>query len=112
ERGRNDALVLRRPEAHGAVRRRGMSAELTFLFDDIEGSTRRWAAAASEMAAALAEHDSLVRVAVERAGGKVFKHTGDGAVAVFPGAQDAVAAAVAIQRQLSADVVRGDTIGA
>ena len=64
------------------------------------------------MATALAAHDPLVRTAVEAAGGKVFKHTGDGAVAVFTGALDAVAAAVSIQRQLCADVVRGDTIGA
>ena len=48
------------------------SATVTFLFTDIEGSTRRWEERPDEMRAALAEHDALVRAAVEAGGGFVF----------------------------------------
>ena len=82
-----------------------MAAELTFLFGDIEGSTRRWAAAPEEMAVALAQHDAIVREVVHDAGGEVFKHTGDGFVAVFTGAHDGVNAAIDVQRRLAATTV-------
>lgn len=56
---------------------------LTFLFTDIESSTRRWAEHPEAMSGALLRHDELLREAVERHGGGVFKHTGDGVSAVF-----------------------------
>jgi class 3 adenylate cyclase len=56
---------------------------VTFLFTDIEGSTRLWEAHPEAMSRALAVHDELTRKGVESHGGKVFKHTGDGMLAVF-----------------------------
>ena len=53
---------------------------VTFLFTDIEGSTRRWEADPEVMRAALADHDDVLHTAIEARGGRVFKHTGDGGV--------------------------------
>ena len=57
---------------------------MSFLFTDIEGSTRRWEADAAAMRIALTAHDETLRNAVEHHGGWLFKHTGDG-VMVFVG---------------------------
>jgi predicted ATPase/class 3 adenylate cyclase len=73
-----------------------------FLFTDIEGSTRRWESHPDEMAAALARHDALVREAVTRSGGRVFKAIGDAFCARFPSAAQALAGALAVQRALAA----------
>ena len=54
------------------------SGVVTFLFTDVEGSTRRWEADADGMRAALAAHDEVLRSAIEAHGGLLFKHTGDG----------------------------------
>ena len=81
----------------------------TFLFSDIEGSTRRWQEHGPAMKDALEVHDALVLAAVDHAGGRVFKHTGDGMCAVFPSAGAAVAAAVDIQRRLAEESF--DTVG-
>ena len=51
---------------------------VTFLFTDIEGSTRLWEERPDEMRAALAEHDAIVRSAIEAHGGYVFSTGGDG----------------------------------
>ena len=56
------------------------SGVVTFLFTDVEGSTRRWEADADGMRAALAAHDEVLRSAIEAHGGFLFKHTGDGVV--------------------------------
>ncbi|HJQ84688.1 MAG TPA: AAA family ATPase [Candidatus Binatia bacterium] len=77
-------------------------AAVTFLFTDIEASTRLWQEHPDTMPAALARHDALVRDAVEHRAGRVFKHTGDGVCAVFADPADALAAAVALQRALAA----------
>jgi class 3 adenylate cyclase len=74
----------------------------TFLFTDIEGSTRLWDDHADDMGMALAHHDRLLRAAVEGAGGTVIKTTGDGVLAVFADPVAAVDAAVAAQRRLRA----------
>jgi len=74
---------------------------VTFLFTDIEGSTRRWDEAPDAMQHALARHDALVREAIERHGGFVFKTMGDAFYAAFTRATDAIAAAVAAQRALA-----------
>ncbi len=55
-----------------------------FLFTDIEGSTRRWESHPDEMRAARARHDALVRAAVSRTGGRVFKAIGDAFCAAYP----------------------------
>ena len=57
------------------------SGVVTFLFTDVEGSTRRWEADAEEMRAALAAHDEVLREAIDAQGGFLFKHTGDGTAA-------------------------------
>src|ERR1041385_7392853 len=72
----------------------------TFLFTDIEGSTKRWEQQPEAMSAALAYHDTLLRVAIERYGGRVFKTVGDAFYAVFPDALPALEAAVYAQRAL------------
>ncbi len=77
---------------------------VTFLFTDIEGSTRRWEADADAMRAALAAHDDLMREAVEGHSGWLFKHTGDGVCAAFDSPRSAVEAAVATQRALELPV--------
>jgi predicted ATPase/class 3 adenylate cyclase len=74
---------------------------VTFLFTDIEGSTRLWEDHPEAMRAALAMHDALVRAAIERHNGVVFKTIGDAFCAAFQDAPDAVSAAVESQRALS-----------
>ncbi len=51
------------------------SGVVTFLFTDIEGSTRRWETDAAAMRAALAAHDQVLRGTIEAHGGFMFKHT-------------------------------------
>ena len=48
---------------------------VTFLFTDVEGSTRRWEADAEAMRIALAAHDEVLRGAIEAHGGFLFKHS-------------------------------------
>src|SRR5437667_12620038 len=73
---------------------------VTFLFTDIEGSTRLWEQHPRAMQTALALHDTLLRQAIEEHGGYVFKTVGDAFCAAFPTAPDAAAAALAAQRAL------------
>jgi predicted ATPase len=84
---------------------------VTFLFTDIEGSTRRWEADADAMRTALAAHDEVLRSAIETRGGFVFKHTGDGVCAAFASPKSAVDAAVAAQRTLELPVRMGLATG-
>jgi predicted ATPase/class 3 adenylate cyclase len=74
---------------------------VTFLFSDLESSTRLWEEHAEAMKEALAGHDVLLRDAVEAHGGWVVKTTGDGLHAVFETAHAAAMAAVAAQKSLS-----------
>ena len=71
-----------------------------FLLTDIVGSTKATRADAGAMRALLTDHDDVLLHAVTAAGGRVFKHTGDGICAVFDDPADAVASAVASQRSL------------
>ena len=80
---------------------------MTFLFTDIEGSTRRWESDAEGMRKALAAHDEVLRSAIEAHGGFMFKHTGDGVCAAFASPRSAVDAAVAAQRGLELPVRMG-----
>ena len=84
---------------------------MTFLFTDVEGSTRRWEADADGMRAALAAHDEVLRGAIEAHGGFMFKHTGDGVCAAFASPRSAVDAAVAAQGQLALPVRMGLATG-
>jgi predicted ATPase/class 3 adenylate cyclase len=72
----------------------------TFLFTDIEGSTRQWESDPDSMTVALAGHDSVLTAAVESTGGRVVKSTGDGMLAVFTTTRQAVDAAIDAQRSL------------
>lgn len=76
------------------------SGQVTYLFTDIEGSTRLWRAHPEEMARALAAHFELLDDVVQRHGGRVHQDTGDGIFAVFPVARQGVAASVAAQLAL------------
>jgi predicted ATPase/class 3 adenylate cyclase len=87
------------------------SGVVTFLFTDIEGSTRRWEANADAMRVALAAHDEVLRTAIEGHGGSLFKHTGDGVCAAFASPRSAVDAAVAAQRELELPVRMGIATG-
>ncbi len=87
------------------------SGVVTFLFTDVEGSTRRWEADAGGMRAALAAHDEVLRTAIEAHGGWLFKHTGDGVCAAFASPKCAVDAAVAAQRALELPVRMGLATG-
>jgi class 3 adenylate cyclase len=71
----------------------------TVLFTDLVGSTALRSRIGEEAADRLrVEHDALVHGAIVANRGAVVKHTGDGAMATFSAAVDAVAAAVAIQQ--------------
>jgi predicted ATPase/class 3 adenylate cyclase len=75
-------------------------AVTTFLFTDIEGSTRLWEQEPERMRPALARHDALARSAVEATRGVVVKMTGDGVHAAFGDPLDAVSAALQFQQAL------------
>jgi predicted ATPase/class 3 adenylate cyclase len=76
---------------------------VTFLFTDLEGSTRLWDEHPDTMRDALARHDAILRDAVESQHGAIVKSTGDGIHAVFASAHDAVGAAVTAQRALGTE---------
>ena len=63
---------------------------VTFLFTDIESSTRLWEQDAPAMHKALARHDEILRDAIAWHGGYVFKTIGDAFCATFPNALDAL----------------------
>ncbi len=84
---------------------------VTFLFTDVEGSTRRWEADAEGMRKALAAHDAVLRGVIQLHGGWLFKHTGDGVCAAFASPRSAVDAAVAAQRALELPVRMGLATG-
>ncbi len=92
------SAVRQRP----AVRHPAPTGLVTFLFSDIEGSTRRWERHREAMRDALARHDALLREAIESHRGHVFKTMGDQFCAAFANATDAIAAAVHVQRALGA----------
>ena len=76
---------------------------VTFLFTDIEGSTRMWEAHPDQMRPALARHDTLLRGAINGNNGVVFKTMGDAFFAVFATATDALGAMLAAQIALHAE---------
>ena len=76
---------------------------VTFLFSDIEGSTRRWEHQQAAMRAALMRHDAILRGAIEGNGGHVFKTVGDAFCAAFATAPQALDAALAAQCALHAE---------
>ncbi|MDQ6768307.1 MAG: NB-ARC domain-containing protein [Candidatus Eremiobacteraeota bacterium] len=77
------------------------SGTITFLFTDIEGSTKRWETHGDHMRVAVESHDSLLRVIFVKHGGYVFKTVGDAFCVAFHTAPGAVAAALEAQRALA-----------
>jgi TolB-like protein/class 3 adenylate cyclase len=88
------------PSPHNVAASPLPTGTVTFLFTDIEGSTRLWETQHAAMQAALPRHDSLVRQCVSAHGGHVFKTGGDAFCVAFHTAPDALAAALEAQRAL------------
>src|ERR1700737_4794452 len=78
---------------------------ITFLFTDIEGSTRRWEADPVTMRKVLGRHDSILTEGIEGSGGQALldRGEGDSFFAVFARPVDAVVAALGIQKALLAE---------
>ncbi|HEX5240868.1 MAG TPA: adenylate/guanylate cyclase domain-containing protein, partial [Candidatus Limnocylindrales bacterium] len=77
---------------------------ITFLFTDIEGSTRlERTVGSARWAEQVARHDALLRAAIESNGGEVVKTEGDAFFAAFGDPVDGVAAAAAAQRAIAAE---------
>jgi predicted ATPase/class 3 adenylate cyclase len=76
---------------------------LTFLYTDIEGSTRLWEEHPNRVEAAIARHDEILRGSVKKLEGSVFRSVGDGLCAVFVNPSHAVAAALDAQLALKAE---------
>ncbi len=77
------------------------SGTITFLFTDIEGSTRLERDLREGYTEVLSEHQRLLREAFGRFGGREIDTQGDSFFVVFTRARDAVAAAVDVQRSLA-----------
>ena len=75
---------------------------VTFLFTDIEGSTRLWDSHPQEMAQAVEIHDRLVRQSMKAHGGHVFSTAGDSFTAAFHRPAEGLAAAIDAQLALAA----------
>ena len=73
---------------------------VTFLFTDIEGSTKLWEAQPEAMRLALERHDEIAATVIGEFAGFLIKSRGEGdsLFAVFPLATNALAAAAALQR--------------
>ena len=84
-----------------------MASDLfTFLFTDIEGSTKRWDAYPDAMRVALERHDGLLRSICEAHDGHVFKTVGDAFCVAFRSPVQGVLAALEIQRAIAAEAWR------
>ena len=77
------------------------SGTVTFLFTDIEGSTRLLKALREHYLQVRAEHERIMRAAFAEAGGQEVDTQGDAFFVAFRRARDAVAGAVAAQRALA-----------
>ncbi|MDK1018375.1 MAG: adenylate/guanylate cyclase domain-containing protein [Actinomycetota bacterium] len=76
---------------------------VTFLFTDVEASTRRWEEHPGDMRDAMARHDATVRDAIEANGGYVFTTVGDQFCAAFSSPHQAIVAGVAAQIGLASE---------
>ena len=79
------------------------SGTVTFLFSDIEGSTRLLRELGERWEQALAAHNRILRDAFAETGGREVDRQGDAFFAVFPRARNAVAAAASAQRALASE---------
>ena len=85
------------------------SGQITFLFTDIEGSTRLWEKDALSMRRALDMHDKILRQTIEAHDGYVFKTVGDEFCAAFTDVNQALRAALETQRKLNAEAWPDET---
>ena len=76
---------------------------VTFLFTDVEGSTKLWERSPEAMRRALARHDEILRRVTEEREGYVFKTIGDAFCCAYPTALAALEAALEAQRALFAE---------
>lgn len=76
------------------------SGTVTFLFTDIEGSTRIAQAHPDRWDALCERHHAILRAAIKAARGYLFQDVGDALCAAFPSARDALAAALQSQSDL------------
>ena len=83
---------------------------VSVLLTDIEGSTRLWEDHGDAMGVVLAEHDRLLREAINAHEGTVFSTAGDSFAAEFPTAEAAVASAVDAQLATRSLVVEGEPV--
>ncbi len=79
------------------------SGTVTFLFTDVEGSTRLWEEYPAEMEVALERHDEILRSAISSFGGYVFSTAGDAFAAAFGRVGEAVECALTAQEVLGAE---------
>jgi class 3 adenylate cyclase len=77
------------------------SGTVTFLFTDIEGSTRLWQLDEGAMRQAVQHHDELLWATIQECGGVVFSTMGDGVAAAFTTAHAALGAAELAQERLT-----------
>jgi class 3 adenylate cyclase len=73
---------------------------VTFLFTDLEDSTRLWEEYPQAMKDALTRHDVILQAAVNNGNGKIIKTTGNGLHAVFSNPSDGVEAVLDAQIRL------------
>ncbi|MDQ3854919.1 MAG: helix-turn-helix domain-containing protein, partial [Chloroflexota bacterium] len=108
---RETLLAARAPvtDDGGAERPHLPTGTVTFLFTDIEGSTRMWEENPDAMRGALSRHHAILQSAIESHGGYVFKTVGDAFCAAFATAPDALLAALEAQRSLHNE--RWDGVG-
>jgi predicted ATPase/class 3 adenylate cyclase len=76
---------------------------ITFLFSDIEGSTRRWETGRAAMQDAVRRHDDLMHAVMLKHGGFVFKTVGDAFCVAFADPRSALEAALEAQRLMAAE---------
>jgi predicted ATPase/class 3 adenylate cyclase len=76
------------------------SGTITFLYTDLEGSTRLWEEQTEDMSSALSWHDDCLKGAIEEYDGWIFKTLGDGACAAFARPDCAARAAWTAQLKL------------
>ncbi len=81
----------------------GPTGTVTFLFTDVEGSTRLWERYPEAMTDVLQRHEEILSTAINERDGVIVKATGDGVMAAFPSATAALAASIAAQRALLAE---------
>lgn len=106
--GEDPASSIEQGEAAGVTRDRVRVPQrtlpvgtVTFLFTDVEGSTRLLGRLGDRFAAVLEDHNRLLRDAFEGAGGTVVRTEGDAFFVAFPSAPDAFHGAVAAQRSVA-----------